>query len=72
MSRCIGCGCTNENACIVIEWFSLKTVARACHWLREDADAGAGVCSECAEYVSDWDRGQAAKKKLIAAIAAAA
>lgn len=43
---CIECGCDDLHAC-----------ERGCSWLRVDYDAGLGVCSECAQRVKDWDRG---------------
>jgi hypothetical protein len=37
VAKCIGCGCTDTQAC---EPFG-------CHWLVVDRGAGRGVCSSC-------------------------
>jgi hypothetical protein len=44
---CIGCGCTDEEAC-----------PEGCYWLRLDEAGGAGVCSSCPEYVDAFDSGE--------------
>jgi hypothetical protein len=46
---CIGCGCTDTNAC-----------DGGCSWLRVDRAAGLGVCSECPEKVARFDAGKRA------------
>lgn len=43
---CIGCGCTDEDAC-----------PGGCSWLRVDEAAGAGVCSNCPDFLDDFDAG---------------
>jgi hypothetical protein len=43
-ATCIGCGCTDQRACI-----------GGCHWLRVDYAKGRGVCSTCAHLVAAWD-----------------
>ena len=46
---CIGCGCSDSNAC----WN--EQTGEACAWLRLDRAAGVGVCSSCSEHVLRWD-----------------
>lgn len=43
---CIGCGCTDDRACV-----------GGCWWLRVDRALQVGVCSECADLVPLWDAG---------------
>ena len=50
-ATCIGCGCTDEQRCMI------GTHYRRCHWLRVDRDADIGVCSCCSSLVADWDAG---------------
>lgn len=45
---CIGCACTDHDAC-----------PDGCHWLRLDRPNSVGVCSNCPEFLPEWD-GQAA------------
>lgn len=45
-SVCIGCGCTDINACM--------TDDGPCAWLR--VGDGIGVCSACPDLVECWDR----------------
>lgn len=44
VARCLGCGCTDFNACVseadLIE-------PQACHWVLVDYKLGAGICSVC-------------------------
>lgn len=47
---CIGCGCDDLHACE-------DALGDPCYWLRLDRKAGKGVCSECPEYVEQWDKG---------------
>lgn len=47
IARCIGCGCTDNNAC-----------ACGCHWVRLDRSIGVGVCSECGPLAMEWDNGR--------------
>lgn len=51
IASCIGCGCTDERACID------KISGTPCSWLRVDRTAGIGVCSCCPEDVRRWDDG---------------
>lgn len=44
MSACIGCECTDEEAC-----------EGGCSWLRLDQENGLGICSQCPEFVDGWD-----------------
>lgn len=50
-SECIGCGCSDFNACV--------KDGEACHWLRVDNDMQIGVCSRCPGYVEEFERRQA-------------
>lgn len=50
MTICIGCGCHDEHACVGIDQVP-------CHWLREDMDTTAGVCSHCPDDVARFDNG---------------
>lgn len=43
---CIGCGCTDERACL-----------GGCFWLRVDYACGIGVCSNCEDHEGRWDSG---------------
>lgn len=47
-THCIGCGCTDTRAC-------LDDNCKPCHWLRVDRERGRGVCSECTEFLPEWD-----------------
>lgn len=51
VSTCIGCGCTDKQACVDPE--TLVT----CCWVRLERAAGVGVCSCCGEDLDRWDRG---------------
>lgn len=44
-ASCVGCGCTDENACI-------DELGYACHWLKVNRDTGLGVCTCCPEFLS--------------------
>ena len=47
-STCIGCGCTDNNACI-------DTVdGYPCSWLVVDRMTGKGVCSECPGHLREF------------------
>lgn len=41
---CVGCGCSDFNACM--------THDGDCYWLKVNRKTGLGVCSECAEYIN--------------------
>ena len=51
VSHCIGCGCHDLRACI-----NSKTKL-PCSWVRVDEFEGIGVCSECKQHVTRWDKG---------------
>lgn len=51
IATCIGCGCTDMNAC----WDDDK--GARCHWLAVDRAAGLGVCSACPELLDAWNAG---------------
>lgn len=51
LATCIGCGCDDFHACYDQERDA------GCYWLRIDRRETKGVCSECADHVEDWDRG---------------
>ena len=44
---CIGCGCTDDDAC-----------PEGCSWLRLDREDCVGVCSSCPVWTTDWDAGE--------------
>ena len=48
-SKCIGCGCTDDQA------FCNEETGEPCYWLRVDRQKGVGVCSECPAQVAGWD-----------------
>jgi hypothetical protein len=48
---CIGCGCTNDDACYD------EAAEDACHWIRLDAAEGKGLCSCCRDMEEAWDAG---------------
>lgn len=50
-AQCVGCGCTDSQAC----WD--EAAGHACSWLRVDYAQKKGVCSCCEEHVEAWDRG---------------
>lgn len=52
---CIACGCDDLNACID----RVRSIERVvgCHWIRKDATAGVGVCSNCPEAAARFDAG---------------
>jgi dissimilatory sulfite reductase (desulfoviridin) alpha/beta subunit len=56
-AACIGCGCTDTNACVDHENHE------ACHWLRVDYGKHAGVCSACSADVARWDAGDRAPRQ---------
>ena len=49
-SRCIGCGCTDNQACV--------HSGQPCHWLMVNRTLGIGVCSECGteQHLADFER----------------
>lgn len=54
MQICIGCGCSDEDAC-----------EGGCYWLRLDEETGAGVCSNCPEFVEAFDAGDRGEDELL-------
>lgn len=49
---CIGCGCTDTEACA-----STTHPGLGCYWHRLDIHAGVGVCSECKPHAARFDAG---------------
>lgn len=48
---CMGCNCNDLNAC--------ETPSGApCYWLRIDEELLIGVCSECPDFVAQFDAGE--------------
>lgn len=43
-AECLGCGCSDDEAC-----------DGGCEWLRVDYDRGLGVCSNCPDDVAHFD-----------------
>lgn len=56
-ATCIGCGCTEFEACQPDE-----KSEDACYWLVVDRRAEVGVCSRCPEKLLSWDAGVRAVK----------
>lgn len=50
-ATCIGCGCTDSNACFD------EIEGEPCHWKRVDRKTNLGVCSSCRDLESAWDAG---------------
>jgi hypothetical protein len=48
---CIGCGCTEHQAC------SDEAAGSPCAWIRLDPAAGVGLCSVCDDLAAAWDAG---------------
>ena len=44
-STCVGCGCTDENACITAR-------GGPCSWLKVNRKTGLGVCSCCLKHIN--------------------
>lgn len=59
-TTCIGCGCSDMRACVA-------HFGEPCRWLRVDRVAGVGVCNECEDEASRWDRGDRAPQRLVIA-----
>lgn len=55
-NECIGCGCTDHNACVVD--------GEACHWLAVDPVMGIGVCSCCAGSLPEFRSSQTQLKEF--------
>lgn len=49
-NECIGCGCTENNACM--------SSNENCHWLRIDKELSLGVCSSCPDQVKAFEQHQ--------------
>ena len=50
IAQCIGCGCTDDNACET-------EFGDPCSWSRVDYLIGLGVCSECSGHEARWEAG---------------
>lgn len=58
LATCIGCGCTDVNACVPRhDGSGPRYLAQPCSWLVVDRKAGAGVCSCCPGAKKRWERG---------------
>lgn len=53
---CIACGCDDDHGC-PINLLNIGATEVGCFWLRFDADANVGICSECEDLVKPWDQG---------------
>ncbi|ELC8789702.1 ParA family protein [Salmonella enterica] len=42
---CVGCGCTDNNACV-------NEFHESCHWLKVNYETGRGVCSSCESFLN--------------------
>ncbi len=49
-NTCIGCGCTELDACV-------DGLDEPCHWLAVDEKAARGVCSQCAGHLQRFNAG---------------
>lgn len=47
---CIGCGCSDHDACEDLE------TGDTCSWLAVDYALRKGVCSECSEHLPIWPK----------------
>lgn len=47
---CIGCGCSDHDACEDLE------TGETCSWLAVDYASRKGVCSECSEHLHVWPK----------------
>lgn len=54
-SECIGCGCTDFQACVH------PVSGDPCSWLSVDRERGIGVCSECESELPRWEAGDCHK-----------
>jgi hypothetical protein len=45
-AKCIGCGCTDDHACV--------ENGQPCHWLRVNRVEGIGVCSSCPDALNQF------------------
>ena len=45
-AKCIGCGCTDDHACV--------ENGQPCRWLRVNRVEGIGVCSSCPEALDQF------------------
>jgi|GEM_PF-3184418 len=48
-ASCIGCNCHDFDACI-------GDNGQPCSWLAVDREQGAGVCSECPDYLEQFNQ----------------
>lgn len=53
---CIACGCDERHGC-PRNLISAGAPEEGCFWLRFDADANVGLCSECEDLVKPWADG---------------
>lgn len=60
IATCIGCGCTDHNACHGEEG--------PCWWLEVDYRIGHGVCSCCPDHLPRWHAGERERRLLVAKI----
>lgn len=56
-ATCIGCGCTDSQAC----WDEFH--GRPCHWLEVNRHTGRGVCSCCESHLEAFKAEQAPKPR---------
>jgi len=50
LAFCIGCGCSDHDAC------ENEETGEPCSWLAVDYAARSGVCSECPEHLPIWPK----------------
>lgn len=56
IATCIGCGCTDDHACVTAPTLdALATELQACFWVKVDRGLKIGVCSECVEKVEEFE-----------------
>ena len=60
LASCIGCGCTDQHACVSDDG--------PCSWIVVDYDVGRGVCSCCQSNLARWNAGDRSVLMLVAKV----
>ena len=67
IATCIGCGCTDDKACVTAP--TLDFVApdlQTCFWVKVDRQLRIGVCSECVDEIGQFEERQRRLRRLVA------